>query len=221
MIVPGLITPGQRTSIGTRKPPSQVVPFSPVVRRRAAVRPRRRLRAVVGAVDDDGVVGDAEIVELLQHPADHVVVLDHAVGVEADAGAALGRLLQMRPDVHARGVEPDEERLVVLDRPCRRTSVRRRRSPDRRWACAPGERAGVLDLLPALAVAPRVQHAARAVLLPELGVLRVVVGLRLLLGVQVVEVAEELVEAVHRRQVRVAVAEVVLAELTGRRSPAA
>ncbi len=28
-IVPGLITPGQRTSIGTRKPPSQVVPFSP------------------------------------------------------------------------------------------------------------------------------------------------------------------------------------------------
>ena len=28
-IVPGLITPGQRTIIGTRKPPSQVVPFSP------------------------------------------------------------------------------------------------------------------------------------------------------------------------------------------------
>ncbi len=29
MIVPGLITPGQRTMQGTRKPPSQVVPFSP------------------------------------------------------------------------------------------------------------------------------------------------------------------------------------------------
>ena len=27
--VPGLITPGQRTIIGMRKPPSQVVPFSP------------------------------------------------------------------------------------------------------------------------------------------------------------------------------------------------
>jgi hypothetical protein len=39
--------------------------------------------------------------------------------------------------------------------------------------------------------------------------------LRLLLGVQVVEVAEELVEAVVGRQVLVAVAEVVLAELAG------
>ena len=39
--------------------------------------------------------------------------------------------------------------------------------------------------------------------------------LRLILGVEVVEVAEELVEAVHRRQELVAVAEVVLAELAG------
>ena len=45
---------------------------------------------------------------------------------------------------------------------------------------------------------------------------RVVRVLRLLLGVQVVEVAEELVEAVHRRQELVPVAEVVLAELPGR-----
>jgi hypothetical protein len=29
MIVPGLMTPGQRASIGTRCPPSQFVPFSP------------------------------------------------------------------------------------------------------------------------------------------------------------------------------------------------
>ena len=39
--------------------------------------------------------------------------------------------------------------------------------------------------------------------------------LRLLLGVEVIEVAEELVEAVHRRQELVAVAEMVLAELAG------
>src|SRR5436190_706103 len=39
--------------------------------------------------------------------------------------------------------------------------------------------------------------------------------LRLLLGVEVVEVAEELVEAVDGRQIFVAVAEVVLAELAG------
>ena len=58
-------------------------------------------------------------------------------------------------------------------------------------------------------------HAARAVLLPELRILRVEVALRLLLGVEVVEVAEELVEAVLGRQVLVAVAEMVLAELAG------
>ena len=47
-------------------------------------------------------------------------------------------------------------------------------------------------------------------------VLRVVGILRLFLGVEVIEVAEELVEAVHGRQVLVAVAEMVLAELPGR-----
>ena len=64
---------------------------------------------------------------------------------------------------------------------------------------------------------PAVQHAARAEPLLELReVLRRVVGvLRLLLGVEVIEVAEELVEAVHGRQELVAVAEVVLAELAG------
>ncbi len=60
------------------------------------------------------------------------------------------------------------------------------------------------------------QHAARAELRLELGVLRIVGMLRLVLGVEVVEVAEELVEPVDRRQELVAVAEVVLAELAGR-----
>ena len=40
--------------------------------------------------------------------------------------------------------------------------------------------------------------------------------LRLVFGIQVIEVAEELVEAVHRGQEFVAVAEMVLAELPGR-----
>ena len=57
---------------------------------------------------------------------------------------------------------------------------------------------------------PRGPNLAR-----NLGVLRIVGVLRLLLGIEVVEVAEELVEAVHRRQELVAVAEVVLAELAG------
>jgi hypothetical protein len=92
-----------------------------------------------------------------------------------------------------------------------------------------GQRPGVLAALLAHLAEARVhgrhrrpswpvqsQHAARPVALrcsraslgqsPQLG---------LFLGVQVVQVAEELVEAVHRGQVVVAVTEVVLAELRG------
>ena len=65
---------------------------------------------------------------------------------------------------------------------------------------------------------PGVDDAAWAEPLAEVGELllgRVVVELRLLLGVEVVEVAEELVEPVGGRQELVAVTEVVLAELPG------
>jgi len=76
-----------------------------------------------------------------------------------------------------------------------------------------GERAGVLDALGAVAVGPGVQHAAGPELLAELGILWVVRQFGFLFGVEVIQVAEELVEAVHRGQVLVAVAEVVLSEL--------
>ncbi len=93
------------------------------------------------------------------------------------------------------------------------------------------QRAGVLDLLPAdpaeapvlgrvvLIRRPRVDDAARAETLAEtreVVVRRPVRLLRLLFRIQVVQVAEELVEAVHGRQVLVHVAEVVLAELPRR-----
>ena len=60
------------------------------------------------------------------------------------------------------------------------------------------------------------QDAARTEHRLEGGVLRVIRVLRFILGVQVIEVAEKLVEAVHRRQKLVAIAEMVLAELPGR-----
>ena len=70
-----------------------------------------------------------------------------------------------------------------------------------------------------LFVTRHLSDAARPVALPEVGEVlrvRVVRMLGLLLGVEVVEVAEELVEPVLRRQVLVQVAEVVLAELPRR-----
>ena len=59
------------------------------------------------------------------------------------------------------------------------------------------------------------EHAARSEPLLNAGSRRVGALLRLLLGIEVIEVAEELVEAVHGRQKFVAVAEMVLAELAG------
>ena len=85
-----------------------------------------------------------------------------------------------------------------------------------------GQRTGVLDPLGPVRAGPRVDDPAGAEVLAEVGevlLARVVVELGLLLGVEVVEVAEELVEAVGRRQELVAVAEVVLAELPGAVAP--
>ena len=58
-------------------------------------------------------------------------------------------------------------------------------------------------------------HAAWTEFLFELGVLRIIRALRLFFGVEVVEVAQELVEAVVGRQHLVEIAQMVLAELTG------
>ena len=77
------------------------------------------------------------------------------------------------------------------------------------------QRPGVLDLLPALAISPAVNYAPGSEPLLELGVLRVVRIFGFFLGVEVVEVAEEFVEAVHCRQKLVLVAQMVLAELAG------
>ena len=184
-------------------------------RRRAPVGPAHGLGAVVGRVHDDRVVRDPEVVELLQDLADVRVVLDHPVGVDPEAGLALRAPLQVREDVHPRRVPPEEERLLGLvrlvdeaERPLGDLVV------DRLHPLL-GQRPGVLDLVVAGPRPPRAQHAARAEALLELRVLRIVGVLRLLLGVQVVEVAEELVEPVLGRQELVAVAEVVLPVLAG------
>src|SRR5262249_28748638 len=62
----------------------------------------------------------------------------------------------------------------------------------------------------------RVDHAARAEASLELGVFGIIDALRLFFSVQVVKIAEELVEAMGGGQVFVEVAEVILAELAGR-----
>ena len=227
MTVPGLTTPGQRTTDGTRKPPSQVPPFSPWNGDVAAVGPGELLGAVVGREHHDRVFGDAEFVELGEQRADDVVELLHAVGIQAIARAVLVLRAQPRPHVHAGRVVPDEERLAGLDGALHEIQRAGEELLVHGLHALARDRTGVLDRLladtPEARIDRRVidvrglaaQRAARAEALLELRFLRVLRVLRLLLGVEVVEVAEELVEPVHRRQVLVAVAEVVLAELAG------
>ncbi len=129
--------------------------------------------------------------------------------------------------VHAGRVVPDEERLARLDGAFHEIQRAGEELLVHGLHALARDRTGVLDRLLADPAEARVnrriidirgfaaQRTARAEALLELRVLRILRVLRLLLGVQVVEVAEELVEPVHRRQVLVAVAEVVLAELAG------
>ena len=180
-------------------------------RRLAAVGPGEVLGAVVGREHDDGVLIEAVVLQVLHDRADDVVELRHA-GL-LDAPAVLGRahrlvlVGEVGDDVHAGRVEPEEERLAValglvdeLER-VGQDLVVDRLHPLRI------ERAGVLDLLLAdlaparldgrvvLVGGPAVDHVARPDLVHQ--VLRVVAVRRILHRVEVVEVAEELVEAVH------------------------
>ena len=175
------------------------------------------MRTVVGGVHDDGVLGDAELVEQIQQAADGVVVIQHRVVVARlpAPGAADALGLGVGAEMHVRGVEPHEERrfgfVLALDEiDCGVAEF-----VVAGFHPLLGQRAGVLDALGAVAVGPGVQHAAGPELLPELRILRIVGQFGFLFGVEVIQVAEELVEAVHRGQVLVAVAQVVLAELAG------
>ena len=78
-----------------------------------------------------------------------------------------------------------------------------------------GQRSGILDGLPAFAVRFGAEHTTWAELFEECGILRVVEVFGLLGGVQMIQAPEIFVEPMDRRQMLVAIAEMVLAELAG------
>ena len=77
------------------------------------------------------------------------------------------------------------------------------------------QRPGVFHSLPTFAVAPAMKDTARAEELLELRVLRIIRVLGLFFRIEVVQVAEKLIEAVHRWQELILVAQMVLAKLSG------
>ena len=133
----------------------------------------------------------------------------------------------MGPHMHARRVEVAEPRRVGLVLAVDEIDRRADEFLVHRLHPFGVERPGVFDHL--LADAPvggidgrivgvagfAFEYAARPELGPEPRILGVIRVLRLFLGVEMIEIAEEFVEAVYGRQIFVAVAEMVLAELPG------
>ena len=199
-------------------------------RRRAAIGPGEDFGAVVGGEDDDGVVVLADVLELLQHEADVVIELGHAGFLHRPAILRVAhrfvlvgeRCVTMCMRVGLSQQKNGLPSFLALSMNFKAKSRISSSTVSIRFGI---ERAGVLDLLLAdLAPArhlgrvvrvgrPGVDHVARADLVQQ--ILRIVGMRRVFHRVEVIEVAEELVEAVDGRQELVAVAEVVLAELAG------
>ncbi len=97
---------------------------------------------------NDGVVGDAEVVEQLEQFADVHVVLDHAVAVFVLAGDAAVLLLHVGAKVHAGAVPPAEEWLAGLDLALDEVLGRGDGFVVNRLHPLLGQRAGVLDSVP-------------------------------------------------------------------------
>ena len=147
-------------------------------------------------------------------------MVDHRVVVRRLPPAGLADALRFRvgAEMHVGGVDPHEERRAV--RLLAADEVDRRVGDLVVDGLHPllGQRTGVLDPLGPILIRPTVKDATGAEPLPELREIRrrwVVGQLGFLFGVEVVEVAEELVEAVVGGQVLVLVPQVVLAELAG------
>ena len=115
--VPGLTLPGQRMIAGARKPPSITVPL---VALNGVMPPSGQVKtsAPLSVVKMTMVLSASpDILHALQDGADAVIHLRHAGFLETVVGLAVHERLvlgrQKRPDVHARRVVPDEERLAV------------------------------------------------------------------------------------------------------------
>ena len=159
--------------------------------------------------------------------ADLLVVGDHAIAVVVLPALATVLVGEVGPEVHRRRVVPEEERLVgfgLLLHPAESGEVISSSTVSMRFLVSgPVSLIVCLPTLPqrgsvvgsSLSVATQCSTPRGPKLLLERRVLGIVGQFRLFFRVQVIEVAEELVESVHRRQEFIPIAEMVFAELAG------
>ena len=151
----------------------------------------------------------------------------HCIIVEALAADAFRLLGDVGAEVHVGGVPPDEEGLTLsmsvpdeLDRAIGDIVIDGLHAFFGQWT---GVFNGLLPNTTETWVHGRiidiggfaVHHTTRAKALPELWILGIVGMLRLFLGVEMVKVAIEFIKTVDRGQELIAVAQMVLAKLSG------
>ena len=192
-----------------------------------AIGPSVVLGAVVGGIHDDCVISNAQLIDLVQHFSDLLVVGHHPIAVVILPALATVLGSKVSPYVHRCRVVPEEERLVGLDLLLHPADSVCGDFLIHGFHPLLGERTAVLNNLFAysakaginsriiLVRCKAMEHAARAEMLPECRVLGIVRQFRLLFSVQVIEVTEKFVKSMHGRQVFIAIAEMVLAELAG------
>jgi hypothetical protein len=145
-------------------------------------------------------------------------MLHHAVGIDSETRLAIRLWFEACPDVHTARIEPSKERLLVPVGAVDEVERRVKKLLVHRFHALLVERAGVLAVLLApfaeAGIFPRglrrgrhaSEHPAGTELEFELGVLGIVGVLRLILGIKVVKIAEELIETVNRGQKLIAIA---------------
>ena len=114
--------------------------------------------------------------------------------------------------MHARAVEPDEERLACLLLAIDEIERTGKELLVHRFHAFPCQRARVFDL----AIGIRMDHTARTKTLLEGRILRIVRILWLFFCIKVVKIAKELIESMLGRKEFIFVAEMIFSELSGR-----
>ena len=189
----------------------------PAERCHGRIWPGVHVRTIVRGVKDDGVVSNAQLVKQGEEFTDVHVVFDHAAGI-----LVRGRVLlftdrhllvaDMGAEVHACAAPPDEPGLACLVLALDEILCCSHGFVIDGFHALLGQRTCVLDL----AVGRRLDDTTWAIFLAKLRILRVILVFGFLFCVQVIEIAEKLVETVIGGQHFIAVTEVVLAELAGR-----
>src|SRR5439155_24761878 len=81
----------------------------------AAIGPCVVLGTIVGGVHDDGIVGDAQFVKLVEHLTDLLIVRYHAIAVIVLSAFSTVLVCEMSSEMHSRRVVPEEEWFVLFD----------------------------------------------------------------------------------------------------------